>query len=87
MLSFSVTAFSSAVSGPTKLFAPFMIDLPFQSLRHVEQVSYERKFSGTRRKRKPFLSVLQTEEERHKEGNNSDEVKNEHNWRPAEERE
>ena len=73
------------VSGLTKFFAPLMVGLPFQSSRHREQVSHQRKFFRTRWKRKTLPSVLPTKEKRYNERNNSEEVKNDHIWRPAEE--
>lgn len=63
-----------------------MVGLPFQSSRHIEQVSHQRKFFRTRGKRKTLPSVLPTKEKRRKERNDSEEVKNDHIWRPAEER-
>lgn len=63
-----------------------MVGLPFQSSRHIEQVSHQRKLFRTRWKRKTLPSVPPAKEKRHNEGNNSEEVKNDHIWRPAEER-
>jgi hypothetical protein len=45
-----------------------------------------KEFFRTRGERKTLPSVLPTKEKRHNERNNGEEVKNDHIWRPAEER-